>query len=121
MGPLRYFALILTILAALVARADGGAAFDLAGPKVEVKVTRDGKTLPVSEVPNLKAGDRIWIHPQLPQSQSVHYLLIAAFLRGPTNPPSENWFIRAETWRKEIRQEGIVITVPTNLARSNRP
>ena len=30
------------------------AAFDLAGPKIEVRVTRAGKTLPISRVPNLK-------------------------------------------------------------------
>ncbi len=88
------------------------AAFDLAGPPMEVKVTRSGKTLPISEVPDLEPGDRIWVHPELPDNQSVHYLLIAAFLRGPTNPPPEKWFIKAETWTKQVREEGIVITVP---------
>ncbi len=87
-------------------------AFDLSGPPIEVKVTRAGKTLPISEVPNLQPGDRIWVHPALPDDQSVHYLLIAAFLRGPTNPPPEKWFIKAETWSKQVREEGIVITVP---------
>jgi hypothetical protein len=88
------------------------AAFDLSGPPVEVKVTRNGKSLPIAEVPNLQAGDRVWIHPNLPDDQSAHYLLIAAFLRGPTNPPPDNWFFKAETWKKPVKDEGIVVTVP---------
>ena len=88
------------------------AAFDLAGPPVEIKVTRNGKTLPIAEVPNLQPGDRLWIHPDLPNDQSAHYLLIAAFLRGPTNPPPDNWFFKAETWKKPFKDEGIVVTVP---------
>jgi hypothetical protein len=90
----------------------GTAAFDLPGPRIEVRVTRAGKTLPISQVPNLQEGDRIWVHPDLPDNQSVHYLLIAAFLRGSTNPPPESWFIKAETWNKRIHEEGIVLTVP---------
>jgi len=62
------------------------ARFDLTGPKVEVRVTRNGKTLPIAAVPNLQPGDKIWLHPDLPPTQSVHYLLIAVFLRGTTNP-----------------------------------
>ena len=89
-------------------------AFDLPGPRIEVKVTRSGKTLPISQVPNLKAGDRLWLHPLVPAGQSVHYLLIAAFLRGSTNPPSEQWFTRAETWNNKVRQEGIFVTIPEN-------
>lgn len=88
------------------------AAFDLPGPQIQVKVTRDGKTLPISEVPNIKVGDRLWLHPVLPSGQSVHYLLITAFLRGSTNPPPDAWFTRAETWNKKVKEEGIFITVP---------
>jgi hypothetical protein len=90
----------------------GNAAFDLAGPNVEMTVNRAGKTLPIAEVPNLQPGDRLWIHPDLPGDQSVHYLLVIAFLRGTTNPPPEDWFTRAETWNKNVRAEGIVVTVP---------
>jgi hypothetical protein len=90
----------------------GTAAFDLPGPEVEVRVTRDHKTLPISEVPNLRAHDRLWIHPDLPETQSVNYLLIVAFLRGATNPPPDDWFIRVETWDKKVRDEGTVVTVP---------
>jgi hypothetical protein len=87
-------------------------AFDLAGPPVDVRVERGGKTLPISQVPNLAAGDRLWIHPDLPESQSVHYLLIVAFLRGSTNPPPDEWFTKAETWDQTVREEGISVIVP---------
>src|SRR3989475_11289575 len=92
-------------------RADT-AAFDLSGPRIDVRVTRGAKTLPIAQVPNLQAGDRIWLRPDLPEDQSARYLLITVFLRGSTNPPPDNWFTKAETWNKKVRAEGIVITVP---------
>ncbi len=95
------------------ARAEA-AAFDLIGPRVEMKVSRSGKSLPIAEAANFQPGDRIWIHADLPESQSVRYLMIVAFLRGSTNPPPEDWFTRAETWTKKMRQEGIVVTVPAD-------
>jgi hypothetical protein len=95
----------------LLAFADP-APFDLAGPKVEVRVTRNGKTLPIARVPNLVAGDRLWIHPVLPEGQSVKYLMVVAFLRGSTNPPPESWFTKDETWNKKVQDEGIFVTVP---------
>ena len=104
-------ALLALLWSATSARADD-AAFDLTGPRVEMKVTRGGKPLPISEVPNLQPGDRLWIHPDFPQDQSARYLLVVAFLRGSTNPPPENWFTRAETWKRQVREEGIVVTVP---------
>jgi hypothetical protein len=88
------------------------APFDLPGPQFEVRVTRAGKTLPISEVSTLQSGDRVWIHPVLPADASVHYLLVIAFLRGVTNPPPEEWFIKAETWTRRMREEGIVVTIP---------
>ena len=93
------------------ARADN-AAFDLVGPKVEVRVQRGGQTLPIAEVPNLQAGDRLWVHADLPDSQSVRYLMVVVFLRGATNPPPESWFTRSETWAKPARDEGVFVTVP---------
>jgi hypothetical protein len=86
--------------------------FDLEGPRIGIKVERDGVTLPISQVPNLRAGDRIWVHPDFPDHQSAHYLLIVSFLRGSTNPPPEKWFTRAETWSKKVREEGIFVIVP---------
>src|SRR5689334_4319937 len=68
------------------------APFDLAGPMLDVKVTRGTQTLPISEVPNLAAGDRLSIKADFPATQSAHYLLVAAFLRGATNPPPKDWF-----------------------------
>lgn len=89
-----------------------GPAFDLSGPKVDVRVKRGEVTLPIGEVPNLLAGDRLWIHPDFPESQSEHYILIVAFLRGSTNPPPPDWFTRVETWSRQARQEGVFVTVP---------
>ena len=102
---------LAAILEPHAAHAETGA-FDLAGPRVEVKVTRNGKPLPISEVANLQPGDKLWVHPDLPDSQSARYLLIVAFLRGSTNPPPDNWFTKLETWRKQIREEGADVIVP---------
>jgi hypothetical protein len=88
------------------------AAFDLAGPRVEVRVKRDEKTLPISQVPSLQTGDRLWIHPDLPDDQSVHYLMVVTFLRGATNPPPDSWFTQVETWTKDVHEEGVYVNVP---------
>ncbi|HSZ20087.1 MAG TPA: hypothetical protein VK770_09855, partial [Candidatus Acidoferrum sp.] len=93
-----------------LARPDNS--FDLIGPKIEIKVTRTGKTLGIADVPNLLPADRLWIHVDLPDDQAVHYLLVLAFLRGTTNPPPEDWFTRAETWSKQMKAEGTAVTVP---------
>jgi hypothetical protein len=108
------FAIACAILfGAAAVRGDGAVGgFDLVGPRVEMKVMRAGKTLPIANVPNLQAGDRLWVHPDFPDSQSVHYLVVVAFLRGATNPPPENWFTKAEAWNKGTREEGFFVTVP---------
>ncbi len=87
-------------------------AFDLTGPKVDVHVKRGEVTLPIGEVPNLLPGDRIWVHPDLPASQSARFVLVVAFLRGATNPPPPAWFTRVETWTRQAREEGVFVTVP---------
>lgn len=102
---------VISLAFTLAVQADT-ARFDLTGPPVAVKVQRNGVTLPISEVPNLRPKDRLWIHADLPEDQAAHYLLIVSFLRGSTNPPPEDWFTRAETWAKKIREEGIFVTVP---------
>src|ERR1035437_3963951 len=51
-----YFGLIILAFTSLAFGVN--TAFDLSGPPIEVKVTRGGKTLPISEVPNLQPGDR---------------------------------------------------------------
>ena len=92
--------------------ADPSPVFDLSGPKVDVHVKRGEVTLPISQAANLLPGDRLWIHPDLPESQSAHFVLVVAFLRGSTNPPPPEWFTRVETWTREAREEGVFITVP---------
>jgi len=103
--------LLAFYLSSSLLHADGPP-FDLSGPKVDVHVKRGEVTLPVSEVPNLWPGDRLWIHPDLPESQGTHFVLVVAFLRGSTNPPPPEWFTRVETWTRDVRDEGIFVTVP---------
>ena len=103
--------LLLAALFVTAAHADP-LPFDLAGPNLEVKVTRGANTLPISEVPNLAGGDRLWIKADLPPTQSAHYLLVAAFLSGSTNPPPASWFFLCETWARPCAQEGLTVTVP---------
>jgi hypothetical protein len=106
-------ALVLAgFFASASALAADNARFDLTGPRIDVRVTRAGVTLPIASVPNLQSGDRIWLHPDLPATQSVRYLMVLAFLRGTTNPPPDNWFIRIETWDKKVRAEGVEVKVP---------
>lgn len=62
--------ILFLVLSACVLRADSPA-FDLVGPKVDVHVKRGEVTLPISQTPNLLPGDRLWIHPDLPESQST--------------------------------------------------
>jgi len=88
------------------------APFDLAGPVLEVKITRGLETLPVFEVPNLAVGDQLWIKANLPPTQSEHYLMVLAFLSGSTNPPSKDWFYPCKTWTKECARDGLTVTVP---------
>ena len=85
--------------------------FDLAGPALRVEVTHAGVTLPISQTPNLSEGDLLSIKADLPASQSVRYLLVAAFLRGATNPPPKSWFFRAQTWTRKGR-DGLTLKVP---------
>jgi len=108
---IRCLLILLAISIASLAAA-APAPFDLAGPVLEVKVTRGNNTLPASEVPNLAPGDRVWIKVDLPQSQSVQYLMVAAFLSGSTNPPPEKWFFACKTWTGKCGSEGLNVTVP---------
>ncbi len=103
--------LILALTTATHLRADAPA-FDLAGPKVDLRVQRAGRTLPIAEVPYLLPGDRLWIHPDLPESQSTHFVLVVAFLRGSTNPPPMDWYRRVETWNRTVKEEGVFVVVP---------
>ncbi len=88
------------------------APFDLPGPRLEITITRAGRSLPISQVPNLQAGDKMWLHPDLPANESIHYLLIPVFLRGSFNPPPENWFTKVETWKPQVKRNGVNVYVP---------
>lgn len=103
---------VVAVMCLCTAAFAGAAPFDLNGPKIEVTVTRGDKTLPITEVPNLALGDKLWIHPDFPADQAVHYLVVAAFLRGSTNTPPEKWFHKGEAWDKKFKREGMTITVP---------
>ncbi len=114
LGALRAWRVIfpaLALLAAVAVHAEP-APFDLAGPNLAITVTRGQKTLPITQVPNLAPGDRLWIQADFPASQSAHYLMVAAFLRGATNPPPEEWFYPCETWKAKCLQKGLTLTVP---------
>lgn len=108
---LPFLLLPLCLVSVTGARADSPG-FDLAGPKVDVHVKRGTETLPISEVPNLLPGDRLWVHPDLPATQSEHFVLVIAFLRGSTNPPPPGWFTRVETWTRQAHEEGVFVHVP---------
>lgn len=103
---------IVVVLFCCRASSEQAGRFDLTGPRIDVRVTRGNKTLPIAAVPNLQPGDKLWLFADLPRTQSVHYLMVAVFLRGTTNPPPDNWFYKIETWNKKVREEGVTITVP---------
>lgn len=113
----RYFLKVLALFSVLAGVGAGcaraqSAQFDLQGPSLEVKVQRAGKTLPIAEVPTLQEGDRLWLHPVLGEHESIHYLMVAVFLRGSTNPPPDDWFHKVEAWNKQVMEEGEYLVVP---------
>ena len=110
----KHSALIRALVLVLLSRVTSAepATFDLAGPIIEVEITRGARSLPISQVPNLAIGDRVQIKADLPPGQSAHYLMVATFLRGATNPPPIEWFSRCETWTSRCIKEGLSLTVP---------
>ena len=54
----------------------------------------------------------MWLHPDLPANESIHYLLIPVFLRGSLNPPPEDWFTKVEAWKPQVQRDGVNIHVP---------
>lgn len=101
---------MLGLVALRAAAADS--TFDLAGPTLEVEVTRGAHTLPAAQVPSLAVGDRISLKADFAAGDSARYLMVAAFLRGATNPPPQEWFFACETWTHHCAKEGLALTVP---------
>jgi hypothetical protein len=104
--------LLAAALAPVAAQADP-APFDLTGPSLRVGVTHGTTTLPIAQVPKLATGDRVSIAADLAvgkKDDGTRYLLVAAFLRGATEPPPESWFFKAETWK--AKKNALALTVP---------
>jgi hypothetical protein len=106
----------LHLLFAPAGAPSGTVGFDLPGPQIEVRVTRAGEILPIAQVPNLQAGDRVWGHPNLPDEQSVRHVLVAAFLRAATNPPPESWFTRRKRGTSRCARKGSFSTFRKRVA-----
>ncbi|VVT21773.1 conserved exported hypothetical protein [Sphingomonas aurantiaca] len=104
--------LIAALLVPMAAQADP-APFDLTGPTLRVGVTHGTTTLPIAQVPKLATGDRVSVAADLPtgkKDDGTRYLLVAAFLRGATEPPPKSWFFKAETWKAQ--KNALALTVP---------
>jgi len=108
--------MVIPALLALWTTGAAAAPFDLAGPTLEVEVTRGTRTLPIAQVPNLAVGDHLLVKADLPAGGPTHYLMVAAFLRGATNPPPADWFFSCETWTRGCAKEGLKLTVPQQAA-----
>jgi hypothetical protein len=68
--------------------------------------------------PTCLPGDRLWIHPDFPDSQSARYVLIVAFLRGATNPPPNEWFTSVETWtERRLAKKAFLLPSPPKRSR----
>jgi hypothetical protein len=106
------FCALAAALMPVAARADP-APFDLTGPTLRVAVTHGTTTLPIARVPKLATGDRVSIVADLPtgkKDDGARYLLVAAFLRGATEPPPKSWFFKAETWKE--KKNALALKVP---------
>ncbi|AOH85276.1 hypothetical protein AWL63_16290 [Sphingomonas panacis] len=84
--------------------------FDLIGPRLHVTVTHDGTQLPLQRVPNLAEGDQVSIKLDLLPTQTEHYRLVAAFLRGTVERPDNKWFHEALSWKPKNAE--LSLTVP---------
>ena len=82
------------------AHAAGPAPFDLTGPTLEVTVARGKHDVAHCSGTASGRGRHASIKADFPATQSEHYLLIVAFLRGPTNPPPKDWFFNCATWKR---------------------
>jgi hypothetical protein len=106
----RFISLALALAGATSAVA-AKAPFDLAGPTLQVSITRGAVTLPIARAPDLAPGDALSLKANLPPGQAAHYVLVVAFLRGSTNPPPKAWFFAMKTWEHGGHGE-LKVTVP---------
>lgn len=111
-APVLAWAAAVVASAAISTATAGGAAFDLAGPKLAVTVGRGGVSLPIDEVPSLAEHDLLKVQPDLPSDQSAHFVLVLVFLRGSTNPPPHDWFHACEAWQAPCARSGMTVEVP---------
>ena len=74
-------------------------------------MTHHDEALPITQVRALATGDRLQVRAELPASQSARYLMVAAFLRGPTNPLPSAWFFRCDMWTHGCQRDGLSLTV----------
>ena len=103
---------LLLVTALQAAAAVEQTPFDLAGPQVTLRVKRGAAVLPIAEVPSLAPHDRVSIVATVPDANTARYLMVAAFLRGPTDPPPETWFYRCDTWKPPCDRGGLDVEVP---------
>jgi hypothetical protein len=87
-------------------------AFDLPGPRWTCMSSAARLRCRLARFPTCFPETGCGFIPTLPESQSAHFVLIVAFLRGATNPPPPEWFTRVETWTRQAREEGVFVTVP---------
>ena len=106
------FVVALALVSISHAYAAGAAPFDLTGPTIEVTVARGSTMLPIAQAPHLAVGDKLTIKADFPATQSERYLLIVAFLRGPTNPPPKEWFFSCAPWKRACAEKGLTVPVP---------
>ncbi len=102
--------LSLSVLPLFGAARAQSASFDLAGPAIKAMVTRGAVTLPIGQVPQLAAGDRLHLSADLPADQLGKNMVVVAFLRGATSPPPKNWFVRIKPDKRKAG--GSTVTVP---------
>lgn len=112
-GLARLAALMLPLMAmSPPAHAADPAPFDLPGPNLRINVTRGKTTLPIAQVPSLATGDELSIKADLPDDQTVRFILLSAFLHGATNPPPKAWIRAAETWKPKESDNSLSLTIP---------
>ncbi|MGF7203934.1 hypothetical protein GGQ82_003013 [Sphingobium olei] len=109
--PIRCVAMLCLSLGAPSAAADP-APFELPGPSLRITVSRGTQSLPITQLPSLADGDKLSVEALLPADQGARFILVAAFLRGATNPPPKNWVHFAETWAKKVKDRKLDLTVP---------